>query len=94
MLLPQRLGLVVDANISLQLPPDRLDEAGRQLAAHPAVHGAFATTGTSNLQLAVWLRDAEHLYRFLTEDLAGLSILGTDTMLVGHAVKRPGNGSR
>lgn len=66
----------------------------RRLAAHPAVHGAFATTGTSNLQLAVWLRDAEHLYRFLTEDLAGLSILGTDTMLVGHAVKRPGKGSR
>jgi DNA-binding Lrp family transcriptional regulator len=87
---PQRLGLAVDATISLQVPPDRLDAAGRTLAAHPAVHGAFATTGAGNLRIAVWLRDTEHLYRFLTEDLTGLSILSTETMLVGQAVKRPG----
>lgn len=87
---PRRLGLYVDANIAIEVPPDRLDETGRALAAHPAVHGAMATTGTANLSVAVWLRDAEDLYRFLTRELAGRSITRTETVLVGRAVKRPG----
>jgi DNA-binding Lrp family transcriptional regulator len=87
---PRRLGLYVDANIAIEVPPDRLDETGRALAAHPAVHGAMATTGTANLSVAVWLSDAEDLYRFLTRELAGRSITRTETVLVGRAVKRPG----
>ncbi|MGV9246393.1 AsnC family transcriptional regulator [Streptomyces sp. NPDC003710] len=89
---PKRLGLFVDANVMMRVAPDRLDSVGRALAAHPAVHGAFATTGTSNLQVAVWLRDLEDLYRFVTRDLGGLGVDGTETVLVGHAVKRPGKG--
>ncbi|GAA3043854.1 AsnC family transcriptional regulator [Streptomyces glomeratus] len=89
---PKRLGLFVDADVMMRVAPDRLDSVGRALAAHPAVHGAFATTGTSNLQVAVWLRDLEDLYRFVTRDLGGLGVDGTETVLVGHAVKRPGKG--
>ena len=89
---PKRLGLFVDADVLMRVAPDRLDSVGRALAAHPAVHGAFATTGTSNLQVAVWLRDLEDLYRFVTRDLGGLGVDGTETVLVGHAVKRPGKG--
>ena len=87
---PQSLGLGVDANLRMRVPPARLDATGRMLAAHPAVHGALATTGAANLYLAVWLRDLDHLYRFITEDLAALDVDDVDTVLVGRAVKRPG----
>lgn len=88
---PRRLGLAIDANVLMQVPPDRLDSAGHALAAHPAVHGAFATTGTANLLAAVWVRDLAHLYRFVSEDLAGLGIAHAETVVVGQAVKRPGS---
>ncbi|GHF55376.1 hypothetical protein GCM10018783_25640 [Streptomyces griseosporeus] len=87
---PRRLGLAIDANVLLRVAPDRLDDAGRALAAHPAVHGAFATTGTANLQAAVWMRDLADLYRFLSQDLAGLGVEAAETVIIGQAVKRPG----
>jgi DNA-binding Lrp family transcriptional regulator len=86
---PRRLGLGVDADLRLQVSPARLDETGRALAAHPAVHGALATTGPASLLIAVWLADLDHLYRFLTRDLAGLGIGHVDTMIIGEQVKRP-----
>ncbi|UXY23585.1 Lrp/AsnC family transcriptional regulator [Streptomyces cynarae] len=89
---PKRLGLLIDANVMVRVAPDRLDEVGRTLAAHPAVHGAFATTGAANLHLAIWVRDLEHLYRFITRDLGRLGVDGAETVIVGHAVKRPGKG--
>ncbi|MFE0511268.1 AsnC family transcriptional regulator [Streptomyces sp. NPDC058964] len=87
---PRRLGLDIDANVLMRVAPDRLDAVGRALAVHPAVHGAFATTGASNLHVAVWVRDLEHLYRFITRDLGGLGVDGVETVIVGQAVKRPG----
>jgi DNA-binding Lrp family transcriptional regulator len=87
---PRRLGLGVDANLRMRVSPKRLDQTGRLLAAHPAVHGALATTGSGNLNIAVWLRDLDHLYRFITHDLAALEVDEVDTVLIGQAVKRPG----
>ncbi|WP_244409483.1 AsnC family transcriptional regulator [Streptomyces albofaciens] len=87
---PKRLGLHIDANVMMQVPPDHLNTVGRALARHPAVHGAFATTGAANLHAAVWVRDLAALYRLITHDLTGLGISGVETVLVGHAVKRPG----
>ncbi|MFK8845582.1 AsnC family transcriptional regulator [Streptomyces sp. Ac-502] len=87
---PRRLGLFIDANVMMQVPPDHLDAVGRTLARHPAVHGAFATSGTANLHAAVWLPDLAALYRLITDDLTGLGIAGVETVIVGHAVKRPG----
>lgn len=85
------LGLAIDANVMLEVPPDRLDAAGRALAAHPAVHGAFATTGSFNLYAAVWVRDLAALYRFVSDDLGGLGISRMETVIVGQSVKRPGS---
>ncbi len=87
---PRRLGLATDANLWMQVPPGRLDTVGRALAAHPAVHGALATSGPANLQIAVWVRDRGHLYRFITEELAPFEVDALDTVVVGRAVKRPG----
>jgi DNA-binding Lrp family transcriptional regulator len=90
---PGRLGLTVDAALSMKVPPAGLDAAGRALAAHPAVHGALATTGAHNLYAALWLKDLEQLYAFITGTLARLNVDSADTMLIGHAVKRPGRGA-
>jgi DNA-binding Lrp family transcriptional regulator len=89
---PRRLGLTVDAAVSMKVPPAALDAAGRALAAHPAVHGALATTGAHNLYAALWLQDLERLYEFITRTLAELNVDSVDTMLIGQAVKRPGRG--
>jgi DNA-binding Lrp family transcriptional regulator len=86
---PKSLGFPVDADLRMQVSPERLDHAGRTLAAHPAVHGALATTGHTNLTIAVWLRDLEHLYHFITHDLADLGVSNVDTLLIGRNVKRP-----
>jgi len=85
---PQRLGMHIDANIWMEVPPDHLDATGHALAGHPAVHGALATTGRANLCVAVWFRNMQELYHFLTHDLSGHSIASTDTVLVGQWIKR------
>ena len=87
---PQRLGLAVDANLWLRLPPADLDRVGTAMAAHPAVHGVLATTGRANLNVAVWLPDLAALHRFIVGDLAALGVPDVETVLVGRAVKRPG----
>ncbi|WP_221329226.1 Lrp/AsnC family transcriptional regulator [Actinoplanes sp. L3-i22] len=89
---PLRLGLHVDANLWLRLPPADLDRVGLALAVHPAVHGVLSTTGRANLHVAVWLSDLEALHRFITTDLAALGVPDVETVLVGRAVKRPGLG--
>lgn len=87
---PERLGLHVDANLVLTVPPARLDAVARALAGKPAVHGVLATTGAANLNVAVWLPGLDELYDFLTRDLAALDVTAAETVLVGEAVKRPG----
>jgi hypothetical protein len=54
------------------------------------VHGVLATTGAANLDVAVWLRDLDELYEFITGGLAGLEVSAVETVLAGRAVKRPG----
>jgi DNA-binding Lrp family transcriptional regulator len=87
---PRLLGLAVDANIYLSLPPGRLAAAGAALAAHPQVHGVVATSGPHNLMAAVFCPDHAALYRFTTEVLGPLGADRAETVIVGRAVKRAG----
>ncbi|EOD63483.1 Lrp/AsnC family transcriptional regulator [Amycolatopsis vancoresmycina] len=80
------LGLDVDANVWMTVPPGRLDEVGRALAKHPMVHGTLATTGVTNLMAAVWCRDLGGLYRFVTS----LDVPSAEVTVVAKAVKRAG----
>jgi len=70
--------------------PAVLEADGRADAATVAAHGVLATTGIANLHVAVWLRDLDALYEFLTADLAGLGVSAAETILVGRVIKRPG----
>ncbi|MFT7869804.1 MULTISPECIES: Lrp/AsnC family transcriptional regulator [Amycolatopsis] len=78
------LGLEIDANVWMTVPPGRLDEVGRALARHPMVHGTLATTGVTNLMAAVWCRDLEDLYAFVTS----LDVPSAEVTVVAKAVKR------
>ncbi|WP_439384192.1 Lrp/AsnC family transcriptional regulator [Amycolatopsis lexingtonensis] len=78
------LGLAVDANVWMTVPPGRLDEVGRRLATHPMVHGTLATTGVTNLMAAVWCRDLADLYSFVTS----LDVPSAEVTVVAEAVKR------
>ncbi|MFD8783375.1 Lrp/AsnC family transcriptional regulator [Kitasatospora sp. NPDC059599] len=85
---PRRLGLPIEAKFLLQVAPDHLAAAGQALADHPAVHGAFATSGPSNLHAAAYFPDLATLYTFLSHDLVGLGITHVETAVVSHAAKR------
>jgi DNA-binding Lrp family transcriptional regulator len=86
---PKVLGLSVNAVLRMQVEPKRLDMTGRALALQPGVYGALVTTGLASLTIAAWLRDLDHLYRFIACDLGRLGISSVDTLLIGRSVKRP-----
>ncbi|MFJ9821431.1 Lrp/AsnC family transcriptional regulator [Streptomyces sp. NPDC101151] len=85
---PRRLGLPIEAKLLLHVPPDHLAATGQALADHPAVHGAFATSGPSNLHAAAYFPDLTALYYFLSRDLSGLGISHIETAIVSRAIKR------
>ncbi|OKI14033.1 Lrp/AsnC family transcriptional regulator [Streptomyces sp. CB03911] len=87
---PRLLGMAVDANLWIDVPPGRLAEVGEALAAHPQVHGVFATSGPCNLLATVFCQDHGGLYRFTTGTLGPLGVTRAETVLVGRAVKRAG----
>ncbi|MFF7339721.1 AsnC family transcriptional regulator [Streptomyces sp. NPDC008163] len=85
---PRRLGLPIEAKLLLHVAPDHLAAAGQALADHPSVHGAFATSGASNLHAAAYFPDLTTLYNFLSQDLVGLGITHVETAIVSRAAKR------
>ncbi|WP_406198191.1 Lrp/AsnC family transcriptional regulator [Kitasatospora sp. NBC_01560] len=87
---PRLLGMAVDANLWLDVPPGRLAEVGTALARHPQVHGVFATSGPANLVATVFCPDHGGLYRFLTGTLGPLGVDRAETAIVDRAVKRAG----
>ncbi|MEV6979098.1 Lrp/AsnC family transcriptional regulator [Kitasatospora sp. NPDC093806] len=87
---PRLLGLAVDANLWLDVPPGRLAAVGTALARHPQVHGVFATSGPANLLAVVFCPDHGGLYRFVTDTLGPLGVTRAETAIVGWAVKRAG----
>ncbi|MFJ1702046.1 Lrp/AsnC family transcriptional regulator [Kitasatospora sp. NPDC088346] len=87
---PRLLGMAVDANLWLGVPPGRLAAVGEALAGHPQVHGVLATSGPANLMAAVFCPDHGGLYRFTTETLGPLGVDRVETAIVARAVKRAG----
>jgi hypothetical protein len=65
---------------------------GPSAASRAVLSSGQETTGAGNLYAAVWLRDLEHFYEFLTKDLAALNVDNVDTILVGRDFKRTSPG--
>ncbi|MFJ4186281.1 Lrp/AsnC family transcriptional regulator [Kitasatospora sp. NPDC089509] len=87
---PRLLGMAVDANLWLDVPPGRLAEVGAELARHPQVHGVFATSGPTNLLATLFSPDHGGLYRFLADTLGPLGVTRAETTITARAVKRAG----
>ncbi len=88
----QAQGLNAHAVLWLSVEPGRLEEAGQALAAHPEIPFAAATTGPANLVASAVLRDTQHLYEYLTGDLAALpGVTSVETAPIIRTLKRTGS---
>jgi DNA-binding Lrp family transcriptional regulator len=88
----QVLGINVDVMLWLSVEPSRLDETGRALAAHPEIPFAAATTGPTNLVATALFRDTQHLYEYLTGELAALpGVRSVQTAPIIRTLKRTGS---
>jgi DNA-binding Lrp family transcriptional regulator len=86
------LGLNTHVILWLSIEPARLDEAGTALSQHPEIPFAAATTGSTNLVAIAVLRDAQHLYEYLTGGLARLPGMRTvETAPIIRTLKRTGS---
>lgn len=85
------LGYHTEARLWASVPPAHLAQTGAAVAAHPEVAFCAATTGPTNLLISAVCRDNRDLYRYLTERLGALSLIGEiQTAPVIRVVKRAG----
>ncbi|MEG8183404.1 Lrp/AsnC family transcriptional regulator [Nocardia terpenica] len=85
------LGVHAEALLWLTVPPGDLEHAGLTLSAHPSVRFAAATTGATNLFVAVAAADLTGLYAFLTGTLGALGrSTSVETVPILTTVKRTG----
>jgi len=86
------LGMNVHTVFWLSVEAARLDEAGRTLAGHPEIPFAAATTGPTNLVASAHFRDTQHLYQYLTGELASLpGVRSVETAPIIRTLKRTGS---
>ncbi|HEX8007409.1 MAG TPA: AsnC family transcriptional regulator [Trebonia sp.] len=84
-------GVGTSAMLWLSVEPAHLDSVGRAIAAHPEVPFAGATTGATNLVASALLRDAQHLYEYLTGRLASLpGVRSVESAPIIGTIKRSG----
>jgi DNA-binding Lrp family transcriptional regulator len=85
-------GFNAHALLWLSVEPARLEEAGRALATHPEIPFAAATTGPANLVASAVFRDTQHLYEYLTGELARLpGVTSVETAPIIRTLKRTGS---
>lgn len=85
------LGRHAEVRIWASVPPGHLARTGAAVAAHPEVVFCAATTGPTNLLISAVCRDNQDLYRYLTEHLGALPLIGeVQTAPVIRVVKRAG----
>ncbi len=86
------LGMNVHVMLWLSVEPARLDEAGHALAGHPEVAFAAATTGPANLISTALFTGTDHLYQYLTGELARLpGVRSVETAPIIRTLKRTGS---
>jgi DNA-binding Lrp family transcriptional regulator len=85
------LGYRSDVRLWASVPPAHLAETGAAIAAHPEVAFCAATTGSTNLLVSAICRDERDLYRYLTERIGALPLVGeVETAPIIRTVKRAG----
>ncbi|BAX92225.1 Lrp/AsnC family transcriptional regulator [Mycobacterium shigaense] len=69
-ILPERLGFMLTAVVWISVVPRHLASVAEQIVRHDEVASVVAVSGPANLMVVVICRGAEHLYGYLTEELA------------------------
>jgi DNA-binding Lrp family transcriptional regulator len=88
----QVFGMNTHVMLWLSVEAARLNEVGAAMAAHPEVPFAAATTGPTNLLASAVFRDSEHLYGYLTGELAALpGVTAVQTAPIIRTLKRTGS---
>jgi DNA-binding Lrp family transcriptional regulator len=72
-LLPERLGYHLSAMLWMTLAPKDIHRVGERIAAHDRIAFAGATSGSKNLMAIAICRDADDLYRYLSEELGQIA---------------------
>jgi DNA-binding Lrp family transcriptional regulator len=81
----------ISAMLWLSVHPAELANAGRELAEHPEVAFAVATTGPTNLYASLVTSGVDELYRYLTERVAVLpGVTAVETAPVMRSIKGAG----
>jgi DNA-binding Lrp family transcriptional regulator len=85
------LGTEAEALLWMTVQPGALEETARSLSAHPQVRFAGATTGPTNLVVALATTDLNDLYHFLIDTVGSLKQITTiDTTPLLATIKRAG----
>jgi len=86
-----RLGIRTEALLWITVASGGLEETGRELSRHPQVRFASATTGQTNLLVAVAAADLNALYHFLNDTIGALTHVSTiEVTPILSGVKRTG----
>ena len=85
------LGVQAEALLWIAVRPGALEETAQTLTTHPHVRFAAATTGSSNLLIALAATDLDALYTFLTGTIGPLEqITAVETTPLLATAKRTG----
>lgn len=85
---PKALGLVVTADIWIEVVPGQLRRVAENLAALPEVSYVAYSTGQRDLSIQVYARDTDQLHHFVSEVVGNIpGVTRTSTMLVPEKVK-------
>ena len=89
---PEHLGYQVEALLWVTVAPGRLEEVATAAAQHPHVAMAAATSGATNLLLAVGCRDDADLYDYVAHRLGPIDgVQAVQIAPVIRTVKRAGS---
>jgi DNA-binding Lrp family transcriptional regulator len=89
---PQHLGYPVESLLWVTVAPSALETTARAVSEHPQVALVAATSGTTNLLLAVGCRDTSDLYDYVAHGIGGLpAVQAVQTAPVIRNVKRAGS---
>lgn len=90
--LPERLGHQLSAMLWLTVAPRDLHRVGELIAAHDRIAFAGAVSGAKNLMAIAICRDADDLYRYLSEQLGQVQeILGYEVDIRTQRLKQHGS---
>ena len=85
---PAAIGFPIDAVIGLRVSGRNVREVGEQIAAMESVSYVGYLIGSYDIQVEAFLRDNDHLFRFVTEEITSVDgVLSAETWMVMRTEK-------